>query len=176
MARGDVETLRILADVIRDRLVVQRDAIERMETKAVFLLGVAVTAAQFVITADGLNPWWQGFALAAYGLSFIYGLVVVAPYRHNYPPEPKVLFEEYHDSSPRAVLNVLAATRAVAFEINVKAARRKTKAWWRTLVLLVVAVALSGVAAVSGSSSNGDNIEHPRGTERPLRVCSHDQR
>src|SRR5262245_49660777 len=108
------ETLRFIAATIFERLRAQRTAIERMETKGTILVGFTVAAAQFVIVADGLHNGWRIAALAAFALSFAFGIVVIRPYRHNEPPDPVQFYDIYRDSDLAEVLGVLSATRAAA--------------------------------------------------------------
>jgi hypothetical protein len=142
-----LQAISTVNDSIRDRLIVQRDSIERIETKGTLLLGFAIAASQFLLTRfDDTSTGWTVLALVAYGLAFIAGLVAIAPYRHDYPPDPVPFFVNYGNQPPDVVVRTLAASRAVAYVENASRARTKGIAWWFTVALLAAAVALSGLA------------------------------
>ncbi len=146
---SDPGTLELAEQVVRDRLQAQRTAIERIETKATVLLGFAAAAVQFVLRSEASGPWLVA-GLIFYGLSLLAGLAAIGLYEHRYPPEPGRLVQAYLDLPKAHVLDVLVRSRADAFYENGRHMRRKRIAWQATLVFLVLAVLLSGIALEVG--------------------------
>ena len=141
--------MALINETNRDRLLVQRDAIERIETKGTILMGFALVALQFVFTLDHFDLWLYA-ALGAYLVALGAGVVVIVPYRHDYPPDPVAMFDLYASRSVEDALEALAATRAAAFGFNVPRARKKAVAWWVSLAALIGAILLTGISLVRG--------------------------
>lgn len=150
----DPETVEVAEALLRDRLNVQRTAIERIETKATVLLGFAAAAGQFVLSSDATG-WWLWSSLALYGASIMSGVLAIGIYEHSYPPEPRRLVHAYLDVPKVQLLDVLARTRADAFYENAGHMRTKRRAWIATLILLILAVVCSTVALSITSPGGG---------------------
>ena len=93
MNEPDLETLRIIDAAVLARLETQRTSIERLETKGSIILGFVVAAAQIVLVTNVVDRFWKAAALVAYLLAFWYGLLVVRPYKLDFPPDPKGLID-----------------------------------------------------------------------------------
>jgi len=138
------DTLELANDVIRERLELQRTAIERIETKATLLLGFAAAGIQ-VLLLRGVHGVPGAVAITAFALSMATGLGCVAVYEHHYPPEPGRIVDAYLAVSRAHLLDVLVRTRTVAYFRNAKVTRRKRVAWLVTLFLLAIGAAASGL-------------------------------
>ena len=136
-------TFRLISETLRDRLVAQRDAIDRIETKGTVLLGFSIAAAQFYDAKSGAIIALRAAALGAFGLAVVFGLFVVRPYEHRYPPEPTDFFAGFVDQPVHVVEKWLASARANAFEANVALARRKERFYWLMLAALIAAALFS---------------------------------
>ena len=90
-------TFRLINETTRDRLVSQRDAIDRIETKGTVLLGFSIATAQFYVTQSDAISELRVLALIGFVLAVAFGLFVVRPYEHRYPPEPQEFYEAFLD-------------------------------------------------------------------------------
>ena len=94
----NVETLNLANELLRERLEAQKSGIERIEAKALALLGFAALALQFLVTrVDGGG--WMIAALIFYGFTLASGLAAIALYEHEYPPSPGRLVDAYLEVS-----------------------------------------------------------------------------
>ena len=142
----DPGVFALIAETNRDRLIAQRQATERIETKGTILLGFALAALQFLVTRTDANTAWQVAAVVAYGLAFASGLVVVVPYQDKFPPDPAGFLVAFQEAPLHLAQKFLAGMRARAFTENVKLTKRKERFWWLTLSLLAIGVALSSIS------------------------------
>ena len=141
--RQQAATFRLINETMRDRLVSQRDAIDRIETKGTVLLGFSIAAAQLYVAQSVEISELRVAAFVAFGLATAFGLFVVRPYEHRYPPEPTDFYAAFIDEPAHIVEKWLASSRADAFEANVPLAKRKERFYWFMLATLVAAALLS---------------------------------
>jgi hypothetical protein len=141
--RQQAATFRLINETVRDRLVAQRDAIDRIETKGTVLLGFSIAAAQLYVTQSVSISELRIVCLVAFGLAVVFGLFVVRPYEHRYPPEPSDFYGGFLDTPAHIVEKWLAGARTIAFEANVPLAKRKERFYWLMLAALLAAALLS---------------------------------
>jgi hypothetical protein len=143
------DTLELANELLRERLEAQKSGIERIEAKALALLGFAAVALQFMVTrVDGGT--WMITSIVFYTLGFAAGLASIALYEHEYPPDPGRLVDAYLDVSRGHLLDVLVRERAFAYDANSGHARFKRRMWLACATALTVAVTLSAAAIAKG--------------------------
>lgn len=153
-----VDTLEVINNELASRLARQSDSLAKIDTKAVFLVGFAATAAQF-LAAQNPQPVFATLAFAAYAIAFVSGLMTfrVADYEDL---EPKEVLE-HNARDPRGkVLAQLAATRVGIFERNRAKLNRKATCWAVSLCAVGVGLVLSTVSLMVHTDG------HDRHTER----------
>lgn len=155
-----VAALAVIAETNLEALAIQRSGIERLETKAVVLLGLTVTASQLTLLARDMILGWRVAALVAFALAFVFCLVAVAPFTYTDLLSPDVLYNKYRERPVGEVQSVLAATRAIAYKKNLKIANKKSRAWKRSLVLLVLGILLAGMASLGGETDERHRGQH----------------
>lgn len=131
-------TLELLNNEAAGRLARQSDSLAKIDTKAVFLIGFAATAAQFLATHKH-HAVLAYCAFAAYALSLLAGVQTfrVAPHKDL---QPRPMIVEYVRSPKARVLIELAASRVSIFEANSK--RHDQKIWYWTISLWSLALGL----------------------------------
>jgi hypothetical protein len=139
-------TYRLLSETTRDRLLAQRDSIDRIETKGTVLLGFAIAIAQLYVTQSDAVTELRVLAFVGFALAVVFGLFVVRPYEHRYPPEPLEFCETFLEVRSLLIDKWLGAARAEAFEANVLPAKRKERFYWLTLAALIGAAVVSVVS------------------------------
>jgi hypothetical protein len=147
LAPGDQPAnFRLINEAIKAVLDDQIAGIERIETKGTILLGFSITAAQFLLTQHQFNHAWRSAALIAFAVAFVFGTVVVAPYRAHYPPSPVGFFQAFQTAPPVLTEKFLAGIRARDYKKNKRIARRKERFWWLMLGAIILAVGCSARA------------------------------
>jgi len=138
-------SFELVAEAVRLRLDAQRQAAERIETKAAILLGFVATAVPLLATQEGAENWLRIPAFVVYGLATIFGVVAIRPYPHWETPLPRPFVAAFlkYPQPPENVSKWLAAARVRTFEDNLPVARQKARCWWLSLLALAVAVLLS---------------------------------
>ena len=141
-ARDDeIENLELINEEIRHSLDKQSDAITKIDTKAVVLVGYTVAVLSFLVTR---HPQLE-LAISAYvafALAIASGIFSYAVGKFKDAPEPRNLFQAYMLRSKAETLAAIAATRVFAFERNAVRQRMKVQAWRVSLVALAVGVVL----------------------------------
>ncbi|MFK0107887.1 hypothetical protein [Streptomyces sp. NPDC091217] len=137
-------TLDVLNNELAARLARQSDSLGKIDTKAVFLIGFAATAAQFLATHKH-HVVLAYLAFAAYALALLAGVQTFRVADHK-DLEPRQLLVAHVRSPKSQVLIELAATRASIFEENQRRHQRKARYWSASLWLLVGGLALSTAA------------------------------
>ena len=116
-------TLEFLNSATAARLARQVDALAKIDTKAVFLIGFAATTAQFLAMHKHHTALaWPGLAccaIAAYAISLLAGVQTFRVAAHN-DLEPRPMIATHVRSTKSRVLIELAASRALIFEENKK--------------------------------------------------------
>src|SRR5439155_16872092 len=128
-------TLELLNAELSQRLSLQVSSSERVDVKAVVLLGFIVTATQLLLTRSD-NWFWNYVALVPYAAAFVAGLAALRLRTFKTVPEPARVVEVYRagvaSSTPNLyehMLAVLVGTRNDAFRDNWKVDRDKVRAW-----------------------------------------------
>lgn len=142
------DALELLNSEITASLSRQAGSGQRLDAKAVLLVGYAGAAASFLATRHA-QPVLAAFAYAAYGACVAAGIWTYAVRLYQDVPEPRRLFTDYLPKSRAQILVALAATRVTAFEDNVPKQARKVQRWWISLGSLVIGVTLMLVALAS---------------------------
>lgn len=138
------ETLELLNTEAASRLTRQSESLAKIDTKAVFLVGFAATAAQFLATHKH-HDVLAYCAFAAYAISLLAGVQTfrVAEYKDL---EPRHLVVSYARLSKELALIRLASSRASLFEENQRRHQKKARYWSVSLGSLIVGLGLSTVA------------------------------
>jgi hypothetical protein len=137
-------TLELLNNEAAARLARQSDSLAKIDTKAIFLIGFAATAAQFLATHKHHDVLAYG-AFAAYAVALLAGVQTfrVAEYK-DLPPRPLVV--NYVRLPKSRALIRLASSRVSLFEENQRRHEQKARYWTASLWSLVVGLGLSTVA------------------------------
>ncbi|MFE7713149.1 hypothetical protein ACFU6I_47235 [Streptomyces sp. NPDC057486] len=137
-------TLELLNNEAASRLTRQSDSLAKIDTKAVFLIGFAATAAQFLATHKH-HDVLAYIAFAAYAVTLLTGVQTIRVAEHkDLEPRPMIVA---HVRSPKSqVMIELAASRASIFEMNKRRHELKARYWAVSLWSLVGGLGLSTVA------------------------------
>lgn len=137
-------TLELLNSETASRLARQSDSLAKIDTKAVFLIGFAATAAQFLATHKhhGVLAY---FAFAAYAVTLLTGVQTIRVTEHK-DLELRPMLNAHVRLPKYQVLAQLAASRAAIFEENQRRHELKARYWSVSLWSLVVGLGLSTVA------------------------------
>lgn len=147
-----LQTLVLLNDELKYRLQLQREAIDRTDTKTTLLTGlIAVGSQVLVANRDRVGAVWLGFSLAAAALAMASGLWSIRLRPYFDVPKADALVAKYGHSSPEHVLAALAGTRVIAVERNSKSHRRRVILWWACLVFLAATVLLATIGFLRGA-------------------------
>ncbi|PBC66278.1 hypothetical protein BX265_8339 [Streptomyces sp. TLI_235] len=154
-------TLELLNSEIASRMARQSDSGAKVDTKAVFLVGFAAAAAQFLVSRS-FEPVTGIAALLAYAVAIAFGISIfhLADYEDI---EPREVLESYARSSRGAALMALAATRVQMFEQNGTLHKRKAGRWAVSLAAVAAGICLSCVAVLLHT---GDH-DRPTGPGKP---------
>lgn len=114
---------------------------QRLDTKAVLLVGYAGAASAFLATRPAQHVL-AVLAYVAYGACAISGILAYAVRFYRDVPEPRRLFTGYMSSSRAHTLAALASTRVEAFEQNVPKHRQKARLWWISVGSLSIGMTL----------------------------------
>jgi hypothetical protein len=144
--RDQEPTLELINSELASRMVRQAESGAKVDTKAVFLVGFAATATQF-LASRSFEPFTGTAAFTAYAVAISFGVSIfnLAEYEDI---KPREVLDTYGRSSKGAALMDLAATRVGMFEKNEKVHTRKTKRWTVSLTAIVVGICLSTVSIV----------------------------
>lgn len=152
----------------RGRLDLQFDGYKSIDTKASILVGFIAAAAQFVVTRPHRQPW-QVLALALYAVALLLGLATIRLRTYMAVPRPSYLASVYEASVARGDLNTrevllasLVATKVDAYDKNQKVEKPKTRLWWASLVVLVIAIGMSVVALEGAQDDDRSRHKHCR--------------
>ncbi|MFI2215109.1 hypothetical protein [Streptomyces sp. NPDC020141] len=138
--------LELINNEIASRMTRQTEAGAKVDTKAIFVVGFAATAAQF-LAARPFEPYTGIAAFVAYAVAIGVGISIFS--LANYEDiEPRALLEDHGRSEKPATLIALAATRVTMFEKNKAVHRRKTNRWTVSLTAIAVGICLSTVSIV----------------------------
>jgi len=144
------DNLELINTEIASSLARQAGSSQRLDTKAVLLVGYAGAAASFLATQQHRQPVLAALAWASYGLSAGSGIWAYAVRLYQDVPEPRHLFNTYLGKTRAGTLTALAATRVSAFESNADKHSRKVRLWWISLSCLAVGLILT-IAALAGA-------------------------
>lgn len=148
MTPGELEaqkdTLELLNNEVASRLTRQSESLAKIDTKAVFLIGFAATAVQFLATHRH-HDILACCAFAAYAISLLAGVQTfrVSEYKDL---EPRHLVVSYARLPKGLALIRLASSRASLFEENQRRHQKKARCWLVSLGSLIVGLGLSTVA------------------------------
>ena len=140
--------LELINSEITASLARQAGSGQRLDTKAVLLVGYAGAASSFLATRHA-QPVLAGLAYASFGACAATGIWSYAVRLYQDVPEPRRLFNDYLQKSKAQTLAALAATRVQAFDDNVPKHARKARRWWISFVCLVIGMTLMLLALTS---------------------------
>jgi soluble lytic murein transglycosylase-like protein len=137
-------TLELLNNEVASRLSRQSDSLAKIDTKAVFLIGFAATAAQFLATHRH-HDVLAYCAFAAYAVTLLTGVRTIRVAEHkDLEPRPMIAA---HVALPKShALAALTASRASIFEKNEERHEKKARYWAGSLWSLVLGLGLSTVS------------------------------
>ncbi|MBQ0850213.1 hypothetical protein J8N05_18625 [Streptomyces sp. BH-SS-21] len=158
------QTLELINSELAARLARQSESGAKVDTKAVFLVGFAATAAQF-LASRSFEPFSGAAAFVAYAVAVGFGISVfnLAAYEDL---EPRATLAAYARSTKGAALGELAGTRVRFFERNDVLHQRKTKRWTVTMAAVAAGIFLSTVSLVLHTDGHGKRTE-PREPTAP---------
>ncbi len=125
-----------------------------MDTKAIFLVGFAATAAQFLATRN-FEPF-TGTAAFAVAIGFGIAVFNLAAYEDL---KPRETLDTYARAWKGATLGALAGTRVGFFEKNNYLHERKTKLWTVALAAVAAGICLSTVSFVLHTGGHDKRTE-----------------
>ncbi|MCT6781462.1 hypothetical protein LXH09_33000 [Streptomyces sp. CS7] len=151
------ETLELINSELAARLARQSESGAKVDTKAIFLVGFAATAAQF-LASRGFEPFTGTAAFVAYAVALGFGISVfnLAAYEDI---KPRDVLDTYGRSAKGAALGALAGTRAGMFEKNDALHQRKTRRWTVTVAAVAAGISLSTVSLVLHTDGHDKRIE-----------------
>lgn len=164
-------TLELLNDEVSDRLGRHRASTERIDTKALVVLGFTTTAAQFLASHSSV-VWLTAPAYVIFAFAFFQGFRAYLPRDFYEVPEPPALVKSWSGRTRVEVLGALVGTKAHAFTENEKTAKLKVRYFRRSVVALVIALIVSSVSLVLGRSLDARPAGcHPPGGRTPARTA-----
>lgn len=141
------ENLDLINQEVTASLARQAESGDRVDSKAVLVVGYAGAASAFLATQHDLQPVLAALAFAAFGASVIAGVLAYAVQLRHDVPEPRRLLNYYLPMPRTQTLAALAATRVTAFEGNARKNASKGRRWWISvactgagMVLMVAAI------------------------------------
>ncbi|WP_405462949.1 hypothetical protein OG783_33315 [Streptomyces jietaisiensis] len=151
------QTLELINSELAARLARQAESGAKVDTKAIFLVGFAATAAQFLATRN-FEPFTGTAAFTAYAVAIGFGIAVfnLAAYEDL---KPRETLDTYARASKGAVLGALAGTRVGFFEKNNHLHERKTKRWTVALAAVAAGICLSTVSLVLHTGGHDKRTE-----------------
>lgn len=151
------ETLELINSELAARLARQSESGAKVDTKAIFLVGFAATAAQF-LASRSFEPYTGAAAFVAYAVAIAFGISVfnLAEYEDI---KPREVLDTYGRSLKGATLGALAATRVGMFEKNDRLHQRKTKRWTVALAAVAAGICLSTVSLVLHTGGHDKRTE-----------------
>ena len=141
-------TRELLLNQAQHRADVQRSAIERVEAKAAIVLGVSVTAAQFIASRSyrsGFLPLAMGAYVVAIGCS-----LVVAALRNHHEVDPAKFVNTLWQAPYDYAVTELVAHYNRNFKINRKRARWRQWVWWGSAGALAIGAIMSVLHVTQG--------------------------
>ncbi|MFD4949030.1 hypothetical protein ACFWNT_42695 [Streptomyces sp. NPDC058409] len=138
--------LELINSEIASRMARQSEAGAKVDTKAVFVVGFAATAAQF-LAARPFEPYTATAAFVAYAVAIGFGISIFSLAKYE-DIEPRALLESHGRDEKPTTLIALAATRVTMFENNRSVHARKTRRWAVSLTAIAVGICLSTVSIV----------------------------
>jgi hypothetical protein len=142
------DALELLNSEITASLARQAGSGQRLDTKAVLLVGYAGAAASFLATRHA-QPILAAFAYGAFAACAAAGIWGYAVRVYQDVPHPHRLFTDYLPRTKAQTLAALAATRVQAFENNAPKQRQKALRWWISLASLAIGMTLMIFALTS---------------------------
>ncbi|MEU0952521.1 hypothetical protein ABZ353_09200 [Streptomyces niveus] len=151
------QILELINSELTARLARQSESGAKVDTKAVFLVGFAATAAQF-LASRAFEPFTGAAALAAYAVAIGVGISIfnLAEYEDI---KPREVLDTYARSTKGATLGALAGTRVGMFEKNDALHQRKTRRWTVTLAAVAAGISLSTVSLVLHTDGHDKRTE-----------------
>ncbi|TWD13154.1 hypothetical protein FB570_11981 [Streptomyces sp. T12] len=151
------QTLELINSELAARLARQAESGTKVDTKAIFLVGFAATAAQFLASRN-FELFTGAAAFTAYAVAIGFGISVfnLAAYEDL---KPRETLDTYARATKGATLGELAGTRVGFFEKNARLHQRKTKRWTVTLIAVVAGIFLSTVSLVLHTGDHGKRTE-----------------
>jgi hypothetical protein len=142
------DNLELINEEVSASLARQSAAGDRIDSKAVFLVGYAGAASSFLATRP-YQPVFAGAAFGAFAAAAAAGILAYAIRLQRDVPEPRRLLNHYLPMPRTQTLAALASSRVAAFEINVGKQRTKGRLWWASLGGVAIGMVLMSLALAS---------------------------
>jgi hypothetical protein len=143
-ADAHAETLAFLNTELAGRLERQSDSLDKLDTKAVLVVGYALAAVAFLATRSA-ELILAILTYIAYAAAAGFGLAAVAV-RKYHDIEPRVLFSQYWDRSAATAAAALAVQRVEHYEFNDSRLKAKTCQWKISVAALLIGTMLMTAA------------------------------
>jgi hypothetical protein len=162
----DADTLAMINTEIADRISRQSDALDKIDNKAVLVVGYVLAVVSFLATRP-VQPILAAFAYSAFAVAAIAGLVSLAirPYLDTNP----IQLISYAKRSPAEILPTGIASQAKVLRFNSGRQRTKVRSWWISISGLAVGTILM-VAAILVQTYEHDQPVH---TSRQSAATTH---
>ncbi len=141
---SQAETLALINTEVTARLERQSSSLDKIDTKAVLLVGYALAAISFLATRSA-EIVLAILAYCAFAAAIGFGVAAMSVRAYE-DVEPRPLFTKYARLSLPATLAALGATKVKHFEFNNGQLRRKARRWWASLATLLAGTALLAAA------------------------------
>jgi hypothetical protein len=155
------ETLALINSEIVGRLDRQTDCLNRIDTKAVLVVGYAIAAVSFLATRHA-QPLLAGLAYAAFAVAAGCGIATLA--LRNYPDIGcRRLVTGYAGGSRAVILAALVANRVEDFEYKKSRLKAKARGWWISLAALLTGTILmvTAILVQTGQHDHRQSVGQP---------------
>jgi hypothetical protein len=154
------DTLALINDDIAGRLDRQAASLDKIDNKAVVVVGYALAAASFLATRNS-QPVLAGLAFGAFAVAAVFGVLALAVW--NYQDTEPVALVQYVSVNRGQALAAMIANRTQIFAANSRRQRVKARQWWISISVLLLGTALM-VAAILVHTTKHDRADSTAGT------------
>ncbi len=160
----NTDTLELINNEMAGSHDRQSDALDKIDNKAVLLVGYALGIGAFLATRSA-QPELAGLAYAAFAVAA--GFSVAAYGIRGYQDiDPHTLYVDYIGTSKAGTLASLGAMRVKHYDFNNDLLRRKARYWAIGLAMVILGTLLM-VAAIEVQTYQHDHSQRPAGPAAP---------
>lgn len=150
----NAETLELISNELASSHDRQSGALDKIDNKAVLLVGYALAAGSFLATRSA-QPVLAGLAYAAYAVAALFGISAYA-IRGYQDIDPRPLYKKYAGKSKAETLAALGAMRVKRYEFNNGLLKKKARQWSRSLAAVIFGTVLM-IAAIEVQTYQHDH-------------------